>query len=397
MEEDETRTTQKGQARSTGPQRKNVEREGVGKTTQIRLIDDSKTTKHDKTRYSIEGGEKIPSDMEYCMACMACMAQRKVDPDGTKMTRSDTTGEERNLSNTAENVEKFETYTKVETDKTQRTLSDQAGEERNRSNASDKGEQVETWDYFNSGKLDRPQRKTALVDRKESGPILATRKRTETWRTRRRIAHWWSALLVALKNCTTDIVQARVDRHQNLSSRHCPNKLSVLTVRNGCNGAHSGTWEKIGNITIRRSGGDDLLRRSATWARGERQLRHRRNGEKHEAWTGTRGTSSERQQRNRMESKSEQRRRDKHVRVKLGKRSLAGWIRGDGYGSGGTEYYKCKMKKTNEHGIIEGGVRPNEWERFDEWVCDRYTKRNFMIKAEYRRCKAPPNEAQRNE
>ena len=69
----------------------------------------------------------------------------------------------------------------------------------------------------------------------------------------------------------------------------------------------------------------------------------------------------------------------------------------DSYGSGGTEYHKCKNKKTNEHGIIEGGVRPDGSRRYDEWVCDRCTKRNFMFKAECRRCKAPPNEAQRNE
>ena len=47
--------------------------------------------------------------------------------------------------------------------------------------------------------------------------------------------------------------------------------------------------------------------------------------------------------------------------------------------------------------IIEGGVRPNGSQRYDEWVCDKCTKRNFMFKAECRRCKALPNEAQRNE
>ena len=214
---------------------------------------------------------------------MACLEERKVDPDGTKLMRADTTGEERNLSKTAVNVDKVESSTKVKTDKTQRTLLDQAGEVRNCSNASDKGEQVETRDYFNCGKLDRPQRRNTLVDRNETGPIRATRKRTETWRTRRKITHWWSTLLVTLTKSTTDIVQASVDRHQNFSSRHCPNKLSVLTVRNGCNGAHSRTWGKIGNFLVWSSGGDDLFRRSAIWARGERQLRHRRTGKKHEA------------------------------------------------------------------------------------------------------------------
>ena len=107
-----------------------------------------------------------------------------------------------------------------------------------------------------------PLQRTALVDRKERGPTLATRTRTETWRKRRKITHWWSALLVALIYCTTDIVQARVDRHQNLSSLHRPSKLSVLTMRSGCNGAHSGTWGKIGNVLIWWSGGDDSLWRS---------------------------------------------------------------------------------------------------------------------------------------
>ena len=193
------------------------------------------------------------------------------------MMRADTTGEERNLSNTAANVEKAESVTKVKTDKTQRTLFAQAGEVRNCSNASDKGEQFETWDYFNCGKLDRPQRWNALVDRNETGPIFATRKRTETWRTRRKITHWWSALLVALKYGAADTAHASVDRHQNFSSWHCSNKLyseKWLQRRSLMDMGENRQLSYNGNITTRRSGGDDLLRRSAIWARGERQLRH---------------------------------------------------------------------------------------------------------------------------
>ena len=179
-----------------------------------------------KPRYSSEEGEKIPSDFGEYRA--ACLEERKVDSGGEKMMRAVTTGEERNLSKTAVNVEKVEPLTKEKTDKRQTTLFDQAGEVRNCSNVSDKGEQVETWDYFNCGKLDRPQRRNALVDRNETGQIFATRKRTETWRTRRKITHWWSTLLVALIYITTDIGQASVDRHQNFSSRHCPNFQSLL-------------------------------------------------------------------------------------------------------------------------------------------------------------------------
>ena len=87
-----------------------VDREGVGEThptgemTKSTYLDESKTTKDDKTRYSFEEGEKIPSDLgEYRTACLE---ERKVDSDGMKMTRADTTGEERNLSKTAGNVEK---------------------------------------------------------------------------------------------------------------------------------------------------------------------------------------------------------------------------------------------------------------------------------------------------
>ena len=56
----------------------NVERGGVGDThtdpigemTKLTCTDDSKVTRHDKTMYSIEGGEKIPSDMlDYCTTC----------------------------------------------------------------------------------------------------------------------------------------------------------------------------------------------------------------------------------------------------------------------------------------------------------------------------------------
>ena len=89
-----------------------VDREGVGEThptgemTKSTYLDESKTTKDDKTRYSFEEGEKIPSDLgEYRTACLE---ERKVDSDGMKMTRADTTGEERNLSKTAGNVEKGE-------------------------------------------------------------------------------------------------------------------------------------------------------------------------------------------------------------------------------------------------------------------------------------------------
>ena len=49
----------------------NVEHEEVGEThtdptgemTNLTYIDDTKITRHAKTRYSIEGGQKIPADM----------------------------------------------------------------------------------------------------------------------------------------------------------------------------------------------------------------------------------------------------------------------------------------------------------------------------------------------
>ena len=175
------------------------------------------------------------------------------------------------------------------------------------------------------------QRRTALVDRKERGPTLATRTRTEAWRTRRKITHWWSAQLVALIFCTTDIVQARVDRHQNLSSLHCPNKLSVEMA------ASALTEGQGGKSATFLSGGVE-----ATTYPDEVQSGHVVNDScvKEETVKNTKpgrtqGTRSERQLRNRMESKREQRwranwRPDKHLRVKLGKRCLVGWIRGEG-------------------------------------------------------------------
>ena len=186
---------QKGKARSTSPQGMKVDREGVGEThtdpigemSKFTNLIEPKSTKHDKTRYSSEEGEKIPSDLGECR--VACLEERKVDPDGTKMMRADTTGEEWKFSQTAVNVDKVESFSKVKTDKTQRTLFVQAGEVRNCSNASDKDEEVETWDYFKDGKLDRSQRRNTLVGRNETGPIRATRKRTETSRTRRKITH----------------------------------------------------------------------------------------------------------------------------------------------------------------------------------------------------------------
>ena len=65
--------------------------------------------------------------------------------------------------------------------------------------------------------------------------------------------------------------------HDFQHKRHCPSQCLtdtrtseagiaptslVLTVRNGCNGAHSGTWGKIGNFLIWRGGGDDSVWRS---------------------------------------------------------------------------------------------------------------------------------------
>ena len=69
----------KGKARSTSPQCMKVDSEGVGEThtdpngemVNLSNLAESKTAKHDKTRYSSEEGEKIPSDLgEYRAACV---------------------------------------------------------------------------------------------------------------------------------------------------------------------------------------------------------------------------------------------------------------------------------------------------------------------------------------
>ena len=118
MEEDETPSKKKlGATKKARPGV--LARNAAGDMTKLTYPDDTKITRHDKTRDSIEGGEKIASDTEDYST--TCTAERKVDTDDTKMT-----------------------------------LSDKTGEERKHSNASDKGEQVETWDNFNGlSKKDR--------------------------------------------------------------------------------------------------------------------------------------------------------------------------------------------------------------------------------------------------
>ena len=198
----------------------NSEHEGVeetytdstGEMTKLTNQEDIKITRHDKTRYSIGGGEKIPCDtVDYCTVSKA---ERKVDIDETKMTLSDKTGKDRNHSNTSENVQKVETYRILETDKTKRMLSDQPGEEKNHSTASDKCEQVEDMGLLQQWNIGQPSKKDCIGCQKG--------KRTDTCYENAEDEVKDDTLVERTAGCpTTDIVQACVDRHQNISILLC--------------------------------------------------------------------------------------------------------------------------------------------------------------------------------
>ena len=194
-------------------------------------------------------------------------------------------------------------------------------------------------------------------------------------------------------------------------SRHCPNKLSVLTQGHGgksatflSGGVEATTASGEATMVTSRPGGV-----KATTFSDEAQSGHVANDSygTEEPGKNTKPGKEKEEQVAKDSYETEWKARTNKEGEQSGDptstyesssgkgASRTGSVAKDGYGSGGTEYYKCKNKKTNEHGIIEGGGRPNGSQRYDEWVCDRCTKRKFMFKAECRRCKAPPNEAQR--